>query len=181
MKTQSKGPCLDIFPWNNWKLQDGSRNGSICWEPSLRVSDQQPCAKGPCPLLHKVSQLQKHSLLCLKPPLHRKQPFEEYPKLEAELAKPLHNLVMSMNTHPVRWVWNHNYFKKQRCKHFFLLFLQNSLALPSQSLSAGEDHKCEESPWVDVGPRVQEPDRCEWGGTILFLFFAPSWWKVVFS
>ena len=86
------------------KLQDSSRNGSICWEPSLRVSDQQPCAKGPCPLLHKVSQLQKHSLLCLKPPLHRKQPFEEYPKLEAELAKPLHNLVMSMNTHPVRWL-----------------------------------------------------------------------------
>ena len=34
--------------------------------------------------------------------LYRKQPFEEHPKLSAELAKPLHNLVMSMNTHPVR-------------------------------------------------------------------------------
>ena len=32
----------------------------------------------------------------------RKQPFEEHPKLSPELAKPLHNLVMSMNTHPVR-------------------------------------------------------------------------------
>ena len=32
----------------------------------------------------------------------RKQPFEEQPKLSSELAKPLHNLVMSMNTHPVR-------------------------------------------------------------------------------
>ena len=33
----------------------------------------------------------------------RKQPFEEQPKLSPELAKPLHNLVMSMNTHPVRY------------------------------------------------------------------------------
>jgi len=32
----------------------------------------------------------------------KKQPFEEQPKLSSELAKPLHNLVMSMNTHPVR-------------------------------------------------------------------------------
>jgi len=32
----------------------------------------------------------------------KKQPFEEHPKLPADLAKPLHNLVMSMNTHPVR-------------------------------------------------------------------------------
>jgi len=32
----------------------------------------------------------------------RKQPFEEEPKLSPSLAKPLHNLVMSMNTHPVR-------------------------------------------------------------------------------
>jgi len=32
----------------------------------------------------------------------RKQPFEEEPKLSPELAKPLHDLVMSMNTHPVR-------------------------------------------------------------------------------
>lgn len=32
----------------------------------------------------------------------RKQPFEEKPKLSAELAKPLHDLVMFMNTHPVR-------------------------------------------------------------------------------
>ena len=32
----------------------------------------------------------------------RKQPFEEHPKLLPELAKPLHDLVMSMNTHPVR-------------------------------------------------------------------------------
>lgn len=32
----------------------------------------------------------------------RKQPFEEEPKLPLFLAKPIHNLVMSMNTHPVR-------------------------------------------------------------------------------
>lgn len=32
----------------------------------------------------------------------RKQPFEETAKLTADLAKPLHDLVMSMNTHPVR-------------------------------------------------------------------------------
>lgn len=32
----------------------------------------------------------------------RKQPFEEEPKLSPELAKPLHDLVMMMNTHPVR-------------------------------------------------------------------------------
>ena len=32
----------------------------------------------------------------------RKQPFEETPKLKIELAKPIHKLVMSMNTHPVR-------------------------------------------------------------------------------
>jgi hypothetical protein len=32
----------------------------------------------------------------------RKQPFEEQPKLAAELCKPLHDLVMSMNTSPVR-------------------------------------------------------------------------------
>ena len=36
--------------------------------------------------------------------VNRKQPFEEHPKLPADLAKPLHNLVMSMNTHPVRWL-----------------------------------------------------------------------------
>ena len=29
----------------------------------------------------------------------RKQPFEEEPKLSPELAKPLHDLVMMMNTH----------------------------------------------------------------------------------
>ena len=33
----------------------------------------------------------------------RKQPFEEEPKLSPELAKPLHDIVMMMNTHPVRW------------------------------------------------------------------------------
>jgi len=32
----------------------------------------------------------------------RKQPFEERPKLAPDLARPLHELVMSMNTHPVR-------------------------------------------------------------------------------
>ena len=32
----------------------------------------------------------------------RKQPFEEKPKLATDLVKPLHELVMSMNTHPVR-------------------------------------------------------------------------------
>lgn len=32
----------------------------------------------------------------------RKQPFEEKSKLSTELAKPLHDLVMTMNTHPVR-------------------------------------------------------------------------------
>jgi len=32
----------------------------------------------------------------------RKQPFEEQPKLSPELARPLHELVMSMNTNPVR-------------------------------------------------------------------------------
>ena len=32
----------------------------------------------------------------------RKQPLETSPKLSPELAKPLHDLVMMMNTHPVR-------------------------------------------------------------------------------
>ena len=32
----------------------------------------------------------------------RKQPLEDTPKLSPELARPLHDLVMMMNTHPVR-------------------------------------------------------------------------------
>ena len=32
----------------------------------------------------------------------RKQPFEEEPKLPLKMAKPLHELVMTMNTHPVK-------------------------------------------------------------------------------
>jgi len=32
----------------------------------------------------------------------RKQPFEDKPKLSPELARPLHDLVMMMNTHPIR-------------------------------------------------------------------------------
>lgn len=32
----------------------------------------------------------------------RKQPFEEKPKLPLEMAKPLHDLVMTMNSHPVK-------------------------------------------------------------------------------
>ncbi len=34
----------------------------------------------------------------------RKQPYEEEPKLPLQLAKPLYNLVMSMNTNPVRYL-----------------------------------------------------------------------------
>ena len=34
----------------------------------------------------------------------RKQPLEDKAKLSAELARPLHDLVMMMNTHPVRSV-----------------------------------------------------------------------------
>jgi len=32
----------------------------------------------------------------------KKQPFEEQAKLAPELVKPLHDLTMTMNTHPVR-------------------------------------------------------------------------------
>ena len=82
------------------KLQDGGSDGCLCWEPPLCVGDQQPCAKGPRPLLHQVGQASRSITITLY--LARKQPFEEKPKLAAELAKPLHSLVMSMNTHPVR-------------------------------------------------------------------------------
>jgi hypothetical protein len=37
----------------------------------------------------------------------RKQPYEEEPKLPLQLAKPLYNLVMSMNTNPVRYLVSH--------------------------------------------------------------------------
>ena len=83
------------------KLQDGGSDGCLCWEPPLCVGDQQPCAKGPRPLLHQVGQASRSITITLY--LARKQPFEEKPKLAAELAKPLHSLVMSMNTHPVRY------------------------------------------------------------------------------
>ena len=50
----------------------------------------------------------------------RKQPFEEQAKLSPELAKPLHNLVMSMNTHPVRWDMARYDFSSRDClpSHF---------------------------------------------------------------
>ena len=40
----------------------------------------------------------------------RKQPLEEKPKLPPELAKPLHDLVMMMNTNPVRLEFLNNIF-----------------------------------------------------------------------
>ena len=40
----------------------------------------------------------------------RKQPLEEKPKLSPELAKPLHDLVMMMNTNPVRLEFLNNIF-----------------------------------------------------------------------
>ena len=102
------------------KLQDGGSDGCLCWEPPLCVGDQQPCAKGPRPLLHQVGQASRPITITLF--FARKQPFEEKPKLAAELAKPLHSLVMSMNTHPVRWVFCHTNTQIQKHNHVKWVF-----------------------------------------------------------
>ena len=151
-----------------WQLQDSSCNGCLCREPPLCLCDQQPCAKGECALLHKVGIFcnptkrftkvwnccpQKAAVWGAAQVVFRAGQASSQPSHEHEHT-------------PCQVRYGKIWFFKSWLFTFTFLFLQNSLALPSQSLSVGEDHKCEEGPRVDVWPRVQEPDRCEWGGTV---------------